>query len=169
MADVLYDPKDFADEKYAEEYAQSFDRYAELRVRGKSRNMAMIEAFEFFKYNVDTSNLSQLALAAEVNPYVQRRFDALLRAKDVKRDLWPERLAVHKLLEIIEDPMTKDSTKLNAVNALNVFMGYVTLDDQTARRVGHTIRDFERLQAEQRPQPSPGLGVGGEAPKQRVH
>lgn len=164
----MYDPRSFVDEDYAKQYALSFDKYAELRVQGKSREMATMEAFELIKYNVDSSNLSQLALAAELNPYVQRRMKQLLNSKDVKRDLWSERMAVQKLLEIIQDPMSKDSTRLNAVNALNVLCGYITLDEQTARRVGHTLADFAKLDAASAPEAAKG-GDGAKGAGNTVH
>jgi hypothetical protein len=145
MSDIQYDPKEFADAEYARQYAESFDKYAELRVQGKTRDMALLEAFELIRYGVDLSNLSKLAFAADINPYVQSKFNALLASKDPKKDLWSERKAVNRLLQLIEDGSVRDSTRLNAINALNILLGYVSLDEGTARRVGHTLADFARL------------------------
>jgi hypothetical protein len=170
MADAIYSPKDFADEAYAKEYAQSFDRYAELRVFGKTKDMALIEAFELIKYSVDLGNLHQLAYACEVNPYVQRKFNELLEGKDPKTEMWSEKKAINRLLQLIEDPGVRDTTRLNAINALNVLCGYVSLDDGLARRVGHTLADFAILSAADRRRSPPATPEGDqETPTRRVH
>lgn len=147
---IEYEPKDFANEQYARAYAQSFNKYAELRVLGKTREMAILEAFELIKHGMETSNIGRLGLAAEMNPYVQERMAHHLSKKDVRKDLWSEKKAVRKLLELIEDDGVRDSTRLNAITALNVLCGYVQMDEAMSKRVGHTMADFAKMTAESR-------------------
>lgn len=149
MDDIGYDPKQFADEAYARDYAQLFDKYAELRVYGKPRDMAVLEAFELIKNGIDTGNVHRLGLAAETNRYVQERMAYWTARKDVRKDLWPEKKAVRKLLELIEDDGVRESVRLNAITALNVLCGYVQMDDEQSRRIGHTMADFAKMEAEE--------------------
>jgi hypothetical protein len=151
MDEVEYLPKDFADEQYARKYASPFNKYAELRVLGKTREMAMLEAFEIIKHGMGTDNIGRLGLAAEMNPYVQERMAHHLSKKDVRKELWSEKKAVRKLLELIEDESVRDSTRLNAITALNVLCGYVQMDEAMSKRVGHTLADFAKLSADSEP------------------
>lgn len=143
----MYDPKDFACPDFASDHAPVFDKYVELRVIGYAAAHAVIEAFEMIKHGIKLDNASALGYACDINPYVRGKFKKALESKDVKRDMWSERMSVHKLLEFINDPTVRDATRLNAINALNVLCGYVSLDDATAKRVGHTLADFAKLEA----------------------
>src|SRR5579864_3252577 len=97
MADFEYDPKEFADAAYALQFAEPFERFAELRVQGKSRDMALMEAFELIKHGASLENVHKLAFAADINPYVQVQFHVLLNRKDPKKDMWSERKEINRL------------------------------------------------------------------------
>ncbi len=148
MDDLAYDPKQFADESYARAYASLFDKYAELRVYGRPRDLSVLEAFELIKHGMATDNIHRLGLAAETNRYVQERMAYHTARKDVRKDMWTEKKAVRKLLELIEDEGVRDSVRLNAITALNVLCGYVQMDDEQSKRVGHTMADFAKMEAE---------------------
>ncbi len=156
---IEYEPKDFANEQYARTFAQSFNKYAELRVLGKTREMAILEAFELIKHGMETNNIGRLGLAAEMNPYVQERMAHHLAKKDVRKELWSEKKAVRKLLELIEDDSVRDSTRLNAITALNVLCGYVQMDESMSKRVGHTLADFAKMNAEPEPDSADDAGA----------
>uniref|UniRef100_E1T7F5 Uncharacterized protein n=1 Tax=Burkholderia sp. (strain CCGE1003) TaxID=640512 RepID=E1T7F5_BURSG len=144
-----YDPFDFADPAYAQRFCQLFDAYIELRVKGVPRDMAVMEAFELIRLRVSLHNVDQLGRAADANPYVKARFEKELAAKAVKSDLWTQNKAVHNLLKLIEDPRVKDTTRLNAINALNAMCGYLELDDGMKRKIGHTLADFYAMRPHQ--------------------
>ncbi len=148
MNTTVYDPRDFADEQFAVEHAAVFDKYVQLRVMGTSRDLAVVEALEMVRLGINTDNARHLAFAFEQNPYVRRRFTKVLESKDVKVELWSERKAVHRLLEIIEDPCVRESTRLNAIVQLNVLCGYIQLDDGMSRRIGHSLADFAKLNSD---------------------
>ena len=142
-----YEPYDFADPEYAHEFHTLFDKYIELRVRGIPSDLAAIDAFELIRLRISLHNVEQLGRAADCNPYVKERFDKALAAKDVKNDLWTRNRAAHSLLKLIEDPRVRDTTRLNAINALNALCGYVDLDEGLKRKIGHTLADFQRMSA----------------------
>jgi len=143
-----FDPKKFACPTFAYEMEEEFDAYIELRVQGVPRDLALMEAFDLISTGADLSNIHKVALAADINPYVRLNFKKVLREKDIKRDMWSERLAVNRLLELVNDESVRDSTRLNAITALNVLCGYIQLDADTSRRVGHTLADFARLNSD---------------------
>ena len=143
-----FDPKMFANPATAYEYQYQFDAYVELRVDGVPRELAMMEAFDMISTGADLTNIRNVALAADINPYVRIQFKKVLRERDIKRDMWSEKMAVNRLLELVNDETVRDSTRLNAITALNVLCGYIQLDADTSRRVGHTLADFARLNSD---------------------
>jgi hypothetical protein len=146
-----FDPQKFACPTMAYEYEEQFNAYVELRVMGTPRELALMEAFDMLRTGADLSNVRTVALAADMNPYVRVHFKKVLREKDIKRDMWSEKMAVNRLLELVNDDSVRDSTRLNAITALNVLCGYIQLDEATSRRVGHTLADFARLNADSVP------------------
>ncbi|MBB4515835.1 hypothetical protein [Paraburkholderia fungorum] len=144
-----YDPFDFADPDYAQRFYQLFDAYIDARVKGIPRDMAVIDAFELIRLRVSLHNVDQLGRAADANPYVKARFDKALAAKVVKSDLWTQNKAVHNLLKLIEDPRVRDTTRLNAINALNAMCGYLEMDEGMKRKIGHTLADFYAMKPQQ--------------------
>ncbi|MFL9939992.1 hypothetical protein [Paraburkholderia graminis] len=141
---TTYDPFEFASPDYAAEFHPCFDAYIELRVQGIPRDMAVIDAFELIRLRVDVRNADALGMAADANPYVKARFAKVLAAKTTE-ELWDGKKAVLKLLTLIEDPRVRDTTRLNAVHALNALTGLITLDDGTKRKIGHTLQDFWKM------------------------
>ncbi|RKT25483.1 hypothetical protein B0G69_1199 [Paraburkholderia sp. RAU2J] len=150
---TAYEPFEFADAEYAQQFHPCFDAYIELRVKGMPRDLAVIEAFELIRLKVSLHNAEELGRAADCNPYVKARFEKVLAAKAVTSDLWTQNRAVHNLLKLIEDPRVRDTTRLNAINALNVMCGYLELDDSVKRKIGHTLEDFYKMTADQSSSP----------------
>jgi hypothetical protein len=142
-----FDPQRFASPDLAHEYSDAFQTYIELRLRGITRDMALIEAFEMIRFGIDLSNIKMLTLAIETNPYVRQKLDEALERSDVKEGLWSEKRAVHSLLKIIEDIHERGSTRLNAITQLNVLCGYVQLEESDANKVQQTVADFQRQHA----------------------
>lgn len=146
-ANVNFSPIDFATPEYAQRVSISFDEYIKLRVIGIPRHIAIMEAFELVRYGISTDNADALGMAADCNPYVKERYTAALASKDVKRDLWSLNEAVNQLLRIVKNPSERGATRLNAIGQLNLLCGYVEVDDATKRRIGHTLADFQKLDA----------------------
>jgi hypothetical protein len=155
---MVFDPAKFADSMMAYDHQESFDEYIELRVQGVSRELALIEAFDMIRQGIDLGNINKLAFAADLNPYVKQQFRKVLASKDIKRDLWSEHMAVNRLLELVNDSNVRDTTRLNAITALNVLCGYIQLDEATSRRVGHSLADFARMNAAPAPAEEPEAG-----------
>lgn len=155
MKGMVYDPQKFSCPNTAYEYKANFDVYVELRVRGIPRDLAVVEAFDMIRLGVDMGNVRQLAFACDINQYVRIRFRQVLENKDIKKDLWSERTAVNKLLELVNDESVRDSVRLNAIVQLNVLCGYIQLDEAMSKRIGHTLADFARLQATSNEVPPP--------------
>ncbi len=139
------DVQKLASPAFAQSMPGCFDAYIEYRMQGIPREMAIIQAFEMIRYGMDMTNVHKYAQAIETNMYVRGRFFKLLEGKDPKKDLWTQNKAVFHLLSLVEDSDVRDTTRLNAINALNAMMGYVTLDEGLQKRVNQTLRDFERL------------------------
>jgi hypothetical protein len=142
---TVYNPHDFADPAYAQEFHTLFDEYVEQRVKGIPRDLAVIEAFELIRLQISLHNVDQLGRAADCNPYVKARFEKALAAKSIKGELWTQHKAVLNLLKLIEDPRVRDTTRLNAINSLNAMCGYLELTDEMKRRIGHTLADLYRM------------------------
>ena len=87
MEAVTFDPKEFAEPEDAKLYPDEFGAYAELRVIGIASDLALMEAFDMVRFGLDLSNVKQLALACEVNPFVRLRRGEILEAKSIKADL----------------------------------------------------------------------------------
>ncbi len=141
-----YEPHQMADEDMAERYT-AFDTYVDLRVGGTHPEQALIEAFEMFKNKIDISNVPLLARAIETNPYIKFRFREVLEGKDVQKELFTKHQAVNHYLSFIKNPNIRESTRLNALNALCAMVGYLAFDEFTKRRVHQTVADFEKLDA----------------------
>jgi hypothetical protein len=142
------DPARLASPALAQAMPAIYNDYVDLRVQGIPRDMAAIEAMEAIRHGIDISNINAVAAALEMNPYTRARFRKVLESKDIKRELWSRNKAVNHLLQLVEDQSVRDTTRLNAISALNVFCGYQTVDDGLARRVQQTLKDFDRLNAE---------------------
>ncbi|MEJ8856363.1 hypothetical protein WKW79_17415 [Variovorax robiniae] len=145
-----FDPQKFATRGLAEEHPTSFQTYVDLRLRGISQDLALIEAFEMIRLGIDLSNISTLTLAIETNPFVRQRIDAALEAASIKTDLWSEKRAVHKLLKMVEDPSVRDGVRLQAIDRLNILCGYVVLEDDVNDRpsAGSSLKDYQRAHEE---------------------
>ena len=163
--EITFKPKDFADQNFAKEYPGMFRNYAVLRVKGRPSDLAVIEAFRMIQNGFNTDNVKLLGMACEVNPVVQAHISSILAAADIKKDLWSEKRAVHSLLEIVEDYRERGTTRLNAIKELNVLCKYVPLDEATNRKIGHTLEDFQKLDAEWKAgSEGSGSGEGGSGP-----
>ena len=137
-----YDPKDFADEAWAEEYGAAFDDYISLRVEGVCREEAVIMAFEMIKYGARLHNVSDLGLAADTNPYVRKRFAPKLEESDPSK-LWNGKRAINALLKLLESPATKDSVKVMCVDRLNVLLGITEMTDTGKQKlIDREMADF---------------------------
>ena len=151
----LLPPHRFASATFAQAFPLIFNDYVDLRVQGIPRDVAVIEALDMIRHEIDITNAYSISAAMETNPYVKTRFRKVLEAKDAKKEMWTVNKAIFHLLQLVEDRAVRDTTRLNAINSLNAMCGYVTLDDGLQRRVTQTLRDFERLSA--------GYGGGNEA------
>lgn len=147
MANATYEPATLASKDFAKEFSTLFDKYIALRVDGTPADLAVIEAFELIPNGISLDNAHLLGMACDVNPYVKDGLQKALAAADIKRDLWPQRKAVHRLLSIVEDPRERASNRITAINSLNVMCGYIVLDDALTSRVDKTISDFKRQHA----------------------
>jgi len=147
MTQATYNPMMLADVNFAKEFSVLFDRYIDLRCNGMPADMAVIDAFDLIQNGLSLDNVHQLGLACDVNDYVREGMKRKLSSVDIRNDLWPKHRAVHALLKLIEDPNERGTTRLNAINALNAFCGYVEICDVTRRRT-HSLQDFYRLTAE---------------------
>src|SRR5579864_8066275 len=107
MSQLEYDPVLFADREFAEECAPCFDYFIEQIVKGVSKDVAIIDAFQMIRKNVNTANAYELAFAAECNPYVKERFDKVLAAKK-PTELWSVNQSLYSLLRLVNDRRTRD-------------------------------------------------------------
>ncbi|KVU80062.1 hypothetical protein WK73_04505 [Burkholderia ubonensis] len=150
MADgkFTYDSADFANETWADRFSIPFDDFIELRIKGMDRDVAIITAFEMIKHGARLHNVSDLALAAESNPYFRKRFEPRLKDKD-PNDLWDSNKALNALLKLVESPTVRDSVRLNAIRELNILLGITELDEKGGTKLlDRSLADFYRMRIE---------------------
>lgn len=132
----------YAEEQFAELNKAYYDRYVEHRVRGYTAYQSMSKVFGLKAMSQVTFEIAE---KLEANPYYIRRFDERLKAIKVE-ELWNVKTSLHELLCIARSPLSKDSTRLNAVKELNVMVGIVVVDENGKTKAGRTLEDFYKQQ-----------------------
>lgn len=123
-----------------------FDAYVELRLHGIHSTSAFRQAFSecdgITSRSADNFFFDRVN-AVEYNPYVTGRLrDRLAVVKP--QELWNTNIAINEILSLARDPMSKCSTRLNAMKELNVLIGIVVIDENGKTKAGRSLDDFYR-------------------------
>lgn len=140
--------KQMATETWCQSNAHQVDEYVKMRVHGTGTLKAMRRVFGEEYYD---SNISARVHALESTEYFKNKFAEVLGATKVD-ELWNEKLAVHKMLSIVNDDLEKGSTRLKAIQELNVLIGIVIVDENGKTRKGSSMADFYATQSKSAPE-----------------
>lgn len=142
--------KQMATETWCQNNAKQVDEYVNLRVHGTGTLKAMRRVFGEEYYD---SNISARVHALESTDYFKLKFAEVLGAVKID-ELWNEKLAVHKMLSIVNDDLEKGSTRLKAIQELNILIGIVIVDENGKTRKGSSMADFYATQNKQQAEPA---------------
>lgn len=151
---LVYNPKDFADSTFAQEFSECFDRFIELRIHGLPRDIAIIESFDLIANGVCIKNSAQLGLAAECNPYVKLQFPKMFAEKQIC-ELWDEKKSISHLLRIVENEHVRESVRILAIKELNTLYNITYVDERGNTRAVRTLDDFYKSVAQHKRHPDP--------------
>lgn len=140
--------KQMATETWCKQNAECITEYAHLRVHGMGTLKAMRRVFGEEYYD---SNISSRVHALESTEFFKTTFNDILAAVKID-ELWNEKLAVHKMLSIVNDDLEKGSTRLKAIQELNVLIGIVIVDENGKTRKGSSMADFYATQNKAAPE-----------------
>lgn len=154
-------PRMLATETWCENNAESVHQYVRMRVNGVQGIKAMRRVFGEEYYD---SNISSRVHSLESTKYFIDEFNNQLAAIKVT-EMWHEKLAVHKLLCIVNDELDKGSTRLKAIQELNVLVGITIVDENGKTRKGSKVGDFyESIGTEEKRGQSGQLGESNYGP-----
>lgn len=126
-----------------------FDKFIELRIIGYDRDLAFMEAFEVFQLDIDISNLSHNALAAECNEYFRANYARRLQEAKPEQ-LWSAKEACAQLLRIVRDPSARHTAKIQAIASLNVLLGITEMTETGQQKlVDREMADFYSRRVQQ--------------------
>jgi hypothetical protein len=159
----LIPPYLFGTDRFLSDNEPFVNAYVLKRVMGVHPKRAMRDVFG--AVNDDNDVMTRVAQLESTNMY-QRKFDAKLASIPMS-DLWRDRKAVHRLLELVESPYTKENVKRAAIADLNVLCGITVVDERgVMRKVGLTLDEFYRTH-ETRDKPAPANEAMSEADNAR--
>lgn len=123
---------------YSENNEQLFIEYAKLRVHGIHPSIAFRRVWgeEFW----DSFSQARIYAVESTEIYIHN-FRSILLATPIK-ELWNDKLSVHKLLSIANNVFDKGSTQLRAIQELNVLVGITIVDENGKTRKGSSMSDF---------------------------
>lgn len=131
-------PKQMATETWCNHNAEEISEYIDLRVRGWSSIKAMRRIFGEDFYD---SNVSARVNSLEGTRYYRDEFDEKLKSLKID-EVWTDKIAVHRLLQIVNDESDKGSTRLRAIQELNILIGITIVDENGKTRKGNRVGDF---------------------------
>lgn len=135
-------PAQMATETWLNNNVQEVDEYIEQRVRGFQPIRTMRKVFGEEYYD---SKISTRVNMLESTDYFKKKFEE--RLKSISMDtLWNDKLSVHKMLLIVNDDLEKGSTRLRAIQELNVLIGITIVDENGKTRKGSSMADFYATQ-----------------------
>lgn len=135
---ALERPAFMATESYAENNPELFEAYATLRVHGVHPSVAFRRVWgdDFW----DSFSQSRI-YAVESTEHYQNLFRTKLLKTPIK-ELWNDKIAIHKLLSLVNNVFEKGSTQLRAIQELNVLIGITIVDENGKTRKGGKMSDF---------------------------
>ncbi|WP_432258639.1 hypothetical protein [Cupriavidus sp. TMH.W2] len=140
-------PSVFQGKGFEEAYKTAIGQYAALRAYGRT-SRAALRMLWGDKY-ADHARAQAYIDRIECAPLYIRQFKYFIESLAVS-SLWNERVAANRLLNIINDPETKDSTCLAAIKELNVLTGITVIDEKGNTRSRKTLDEFYAMEAAQR-------------------
>lgn len=133
-------PKYMATEAYAEANGDLIIAYAKMRVHGIHPSVAFRRIFGESMWAMEPQ---ARIYAVESSELYEETFRSLLRNTPVN-ELWNDKLAINKLLGIANNSFGTDSTRLRAIQELNVLIGIVVVDENGKSKRGSKMGDFYR-------------------------
>lgn len=134
------DPSVFGDDNMRVLHEEQYDKFVELRVHGIRSDVAFAKAFPQYAFGNEFRAAMERVAYLESTDWFMSEFDRRLKAKK-STDLWPVNVAINRLLQRIEDPSEKGSTRVQAIKELNVLCGITIIDEDGRTRSGG-LADF---------------------------
>lgn len=128
----------FRDENFAERNISIITEYADYRVLGWNPERAFCRVFgtayaDYF--------LEARIQALEHNVVYRKVFAAKFGATKLD-DMFDAKTSVYELLSLVNNPFTKDTTRLTAIKELNIMFGITVIDENGKTRAGKTLSEF---------------------------
>lgn len=142
LDDGMETPSVMGKEEYAQQFSRYYDAYITYKVHGIHSHIAIRRAFGEGFWDADSV---QRCHHIERTEYYKAGFQQKLKETPVE-DLWNEKKAINELLQRANDPYDKGSTKLRAVQELNVLIGITIVDENGRTRKGSSMADFYATQ-----------------------
>ncbi|GAB3629272.1 hypothetical protein PTE30175_05205 [Pandoraea terrae] len=134
------DPSVFESDAMRTLHQEQFDKFVEFRIRGISSNVAFAKAFPRYSRPGDLRNAMERVTYLESTDWYIDEFEKRLAAKTAQ-ELWPVNTAINRLLQRVEDPAEKGSTRVLAIKELNVLTG-ITVEEGGQTKAGRSLEDF---------------------------
>lgn len=141
LEDAQENPRIMASDRFSLIFAEEYQMYARLKLSGMLPSIAFRRVFPDY-LSVDNHATARI-YALESSDLFNEYYKNILMNTPI-RELWNERLAVHRLLTIAQNPFEKGSTQVNAVKELNVLVGITIIDEGGKSRRGASMEDFYR-------------------------
>lgn len=139
--DAQEEPSVMADENFAIRHAKEYQAYAHLKLSGMLPSIAFRRVFP--EYLSTDSFATARIYALESSELFVQYYRQIMLSTPV-RELWNEKLAIHRLLTIAQNPFEKGSVHVSAVKELNVLVGITIVDEDGKTRKGGSMADFYR-------------------------
>ena len=137
--DAQEDPRIMADERFATEFVREYQAYARLKLGGMLPSIAFRRVFPEY-LSADSFATSRIYALESTDLFCDYYRQIMLNTPI--KELWNEKLAVHRLLTIAHNPFEKGSTQVSAVKELNVLTGITIIDEAGKTRKGGSMDDF---------------------------
>lgn len=135
---ALEKPAYMATDSYALNNAKLIEDYARLKVFGVHQSIAFRRLWgeEFW------DSFAQARIyAVESTEVYENAFRDILQTTPLNK-MWNDKLSVHKLLSLVNNPFINASVQLKAISELNILMGITIVDESGKTRKGNNMSDF---------------------------
>jgi hypothetical protein len=158
------DPSVFGNDNMRILHEEQFIKFVELRVHGIRSDVAFAQSFPNYAFGQEYRAAFERVAYLESTDWYTAEFDRRLKAKK-SHEFWPVNVAINRLLQRIEDPSEKGSTRVAAIKELNVLCGITIVDEDGRTRSGSSLADFYAAFDAMKNGPSSPADVPGEPGK----
>ncbi|CAN0624540.1 protein of unknown function [Burkholderia multivorans] len=153
------DARHFRDEDVVIQIRPLVTQYAALRARAVPPIRAFMRAF---KTGAPDQSTFEKAQALESTDLYNALFEKALAAVPVN-ELLDSKKALHKYMEVVNHPSSKDTAKISALKEAAVIAGITVIDENGKTRAGASLDDFYKALDEARAAGNATSGAANEA------